>query len=121
MKRRESLVVEEGTASFLALILLRFLLFLGSDASLLEHQALVGGETVVNTTGVSPVSIWWGRSSRRPTKCQQPQVRDSGTRVDTTWVQHNETSNFGLVLESEEYGRLTVPFTTIGRLQWICT
>ena len=43
-----------------------------------------------------------------------PQVRDSGTRVNTTWVQHDETSNFGVVLESEEYGRLVVPFTLNG-------
>ena len=43
-----------------------------------------------------------------------PQVRSSGTRVDTTWVQHDETSNFGLVLEDEEHGRLVVPFTLDG-------
>ena len=35
--------------------------------------------------------------------------------MDTTWVQHDETSNFGVVLlESEEYGRLVVPFTLNG-------
>ena len=43
-----------------------------------------------------------------------PQVRDAGTRVDTTWVQHDSTSNFGIVLQSEEYGRLVVPFTIDG-------
>ena len=43
-----------------------------------------------------------------------PQVRDSGTRVDTTWVQHDETSNYGVVLDSEEHGRLIVPFTLNG-------
>ena len=43
-----------------------------------------------------------------------PQVRDSGTRVDTTWVQHDATSNFGLVLEDGEHGRLVIPFTLDG-------
>ena len=42
------------------------------------------------------------------------QVRHSGTRIDSTPMQHDDRSLFGIVLDTEEKGRVVIPFSLRG-------
>ena len=79
---------------------------------------VVNAVTKTRTTDDRKILIRVNQALYKPGSSQSlmstPQVRDSGTRIDTTWVQHDETSNFGQVLESEKHGRMVVPFALDG-------
>ena len=42
------------------------------------------------------------------------QVRHSGTRIDSTPMQHDDRSLFGIVLDTEKKGRVVIPFSLRG-------